>query len=68
MEVLSPTSMRRDLTRKLAGYFKVESICHYLIVDAEGAVVIHYGRPADGIHPPRLSARGKSRSIRQGSC
>ncbi len=59
VEMLSPSSMRRDLTGNVAGYFKVESICHYLIVDAEGAVIIHYGRSADGIHPPKIIHEGE---------
>lgn len=59
VEVLSPTSMRRDLTGKVAGYFKVESIRHYLIVDAEGAVIIDYSRSADGIHPPKIVRDGE---------
>ncbi len=59
VEVLSPTSIRRDLTGKVAGYFKVESILHYLIVDAEGSVIIQYSRSADGIHPPKIVREGE---------
>src|SRR5208337_1062180 len=59
VEVLSPSSMRRDLTGKVAGYFKVESIRHYLIVDAEEAVIIHYGRSAEGIFPPKIIRDGQ---------
>ncbi|MGO9171122.1 MAG: hypothetical protein ACLP7P_04045 [Rhodomicrobium sp.] len=66
VEVLSPSSMRRDLTRKVAGYFKVESIRHYLIADAEEAVIITMAGLRRGFSRPRLSATGKSRSIRQG--
>ncbi|MBI4723912.1 MAG: Uma2 family endonuclease [Rhodomicrobium sp.] len=59
VEVLSPTSMRRDLTEKVAGYFKVQSIRHYLIVDPEGAVIIHHSRSADGIFPPKIIREGE---------
>ncbi len=59
VEVLSPTSMRRDLTDKVAGYFKVDSIRHYLIVDPEGAVIIHHSRSADGIFPPKIVREGQ---------
>jgi Uma2 family endonuclease len=58
-EVLSPASRRRDLGDKVAGYFRVESICHYLIVDPEGAVIIHHSRSADGIIPPKFIREGK---------
>jgi Uma2 family endonuclease len=58
-EVLSPSSMRRDLDDKVAGYFRVESIRHYLIVDPEGAMIIHHGRSADGIFPPKIIREGK---------
>jgi Uma2 family endonuclease len=41
-EVLSPSSQRIDATRKLAGYFQVPSIAHYLIVDPDQAMIIHH--------------------------
>jgi Uma2 family endonuclease len=59
VEVLSPTSMRRDLAEKVAGYFKVPSILHYLIVDSEGAVIIHHSRSGEGIFPPRIIREGE---------
>ena len=59
VEVLSPSSMRRDLAEKVAGYFLVPSILHYLIVDAEGAVIIHHSRSAEGIFPPRIIHEGE---------
>jgi hypothetical protein len=30
-----------------------------LIVDAEGAVIIHYGRSAEGIFPPKIIREGQ---------
>ncbi len=44
VEVLSPSNALRDLRDKLAGYFKVESVAHYLIVDPDEVLVIHHQR------------------------
>lgn len=44
VEVISPSSERDDTGRKLAEYFSVESIQHYLIVDSVRCVVIHHAR------------------------
>ena len=49
VEVLSPSNALRDLRDKLAGYFKVESVAHYLIVDPDEALIIHHQRRGDGI-------------------
>jgi Uma2 family endonuclease len=46
VEVLSPSSVNRDTTAKLTGYFSVASIEHYLVVDAEDRLVVHYKRTA----------------------
>jgi Uma2 family endonuclease len=43
-EVLSPDSVDRDHGEKLPGYFTVESIQHYLIVDPERRMIIHHRR------------------------
>jgi Uma2 family endonuclease len=47
VEVLSPSSQRIDPTRKLAGYFRVPSIVHYLIVDPDQPLIIHHARQKD---------------------
>jgi Uma2 family endonuclease len=53
VEVLSPSTAKRDRTDKLAGYFKVPSIEHYLIVDPEEHEVAWYRRATGGTyHPP----------------
>ena len=44
VEVVSPTSARRDLGVKVAGYFSLPSLVHYLIVDPEDRLVIHHSR------------------------
>ena len=49
VEVLSSSTRRVDLSQKLAGYFKLPSLAHYLIVDPTQPVVIHHSRGADAI-------------------
>ncbi|HRO10752.1 Uma2 family endonuclease, partial [Amaricoccus sp.] len=41
VEVVSPSSRGIDRGAKLAGYFSVPSVRHYLIVDTDAKVVIH---------------------------
>jgi Uma2 family endonuclease len=50
VEVLSPGSAERDLDDKLAGYFLVPTIQHYLIVNPEARRLVHQARAADGMH------------------
>ena len=44
VEVLSPKTRGNDLTRKLAAYFQVPSVRHYLIFWADRPQVIHHRR------------------------
>jgi Uma2 family endonuclease len=44
VEVLSPTTAHSDTSAKLIGYFKVPSVVHYLVVDADDCTVTHYTR------------------------
>jgi Uma2 family endonuclease len=46
VEVLSPATRHIDLSIKLAGYLRVPSILHYLIVDPAQPMVIHHARQA----------------------
>lgn len=48
IEVASPTTKAYDAGAKLEGYFKVESVRHYLIVDPKRRRVIHHMRQDDG--------------------
>lgn len=48
VEVPSPGTRSRDTGQKLADYFRVPSIRHYLIVDADEPLVIHHRRTEDG--------------------
>ena len=44
VEVLSPSTAKNDVTVKLRWYLTVESIVHYLIVDAVEKTVLHHRR------------------------
>jgi Uma2 family endonuclease len=57
VEVLSPSSVKRDLSDKLAGYFLVPSIAHYLVIDPEESEVIWYRRAAGGMLEPPVPLR-----------
>jgi Uma2 family endonuclease len=57
VEVLSPSTARRDRTDKLAGYFKVPSVEHYLIVSPQEHEVIWYHRGPDGGHAAPVPLR-----------
>jgi Uma2 family endonuclease len=46
VEVLSPSTAKRDHGVKLTGYFTLPSLAHYLIVDPERQVLIHHRRSA----------------------
>ena len=47
VEVLSPSTEHRDQGRKLADYFRLPSVAHYLIIDPDETLVIHHQRRAD---------------------
>lgn len=44
IEVLSPGTRHIDLSLKLAGYFRLPSVVHYLIVDPLQPLIIHHAR------------------------
>jgi len=44
VEVLSPSTRHVDAAAKLAGYFSLPSLWHYLIIDPDKRVVIHHRR------------------------
>ena len=53
VEVLSPSSIKRDLADKLAGYFQVASIQHYLVLDPdEKEIIWHCRSKAGGLETP----------------
>ena len=49
VEVLSPGTASTDTGGKLAGYFRVPSVAHYLIVHPTRRVVTHHRRAGAGI-------------------
>jgi Uma2 family endonuclease len=63
VEVLSPSSVKRDLADKLVGYFKVASIQHYLVLDPEECEVIWHRRAAGGALEQPLTLREGSFTI-----
>ena len=48
VEVLSPSIRDIDKTAKLADYFRIPGLSHYLIVDLGRRHVLHYRRQPDG--------------------
>ena len=58
VEVLSQSTARKDLTDKLAGYFRVPSIMHYVIADPDSQELIYYRRQGEGIAPPAILKNG----------
>ena len=48
VEVVSPSSRGIDRGVKLASYFSLPSVRHYLIVDTDSQVVIHHRREDEG--------------------
>jgi len=57
-EVLLPSTRHVDLSAKLAGYLRVPSIAHYLIVDPVQPLIIHHGREADDTFLTRVVRHG----------
>jgi Uma2 family endonuclease len=49
VEVLSPSTRNLDKAVKLADYFRVPGLAHYLIIDLGRRHVLHYGRRSDGV-------------------
>jgi Uma2 family endonuclease len=49
VEVVSPTSARSDTGTKIAEYFQVESVRHYLIIDPYSDLIIQHSRAEMGI-------------------
>ena len=54
VEVLSPSTRNIDSSRKLAGYFGLPSVVHYLLVPTEPGSIVHHRRGAGGGIETRL--------------
>jgi len=61
VEVLSPSTRHIDASAKLAGYFRVPSVAHYLIVDPGLRLVIHHARGDAGAIATRIVSDGRLR-------
>jgi Uma2 family endonuclease len=48
VEVVSPSSAHTDTSAKLIGYFKLNSVRHYLVIDPDSRIVTHHSRAGDG--------------------
>ena len=57
VEVLSPSTHYRDFGVKLAGYFQVASVQHYLILDPDRRRLIHHRR-GEGLIETRVLGEG----------
>ena len=58
VEVLSPSTRRIDASAKLAGYFRLPSVMHYLIVDPDKPLVLHHARGSGETILTRVVAQG----------
>jgi Uma2 family endonuclease len=58
VEVLSRSTRGRDTGAKLADYFRLPSLHHYLIVRTDDRVIIHHARAADGAIMTRILHEG----------
>jgi Uma2 family endonuclease len=61
VEVLSPSTPSRDEGKKLAAYFSLPSVQHYLVIDADDRIVVHHRRGRDGRIEPTTFRAGALR-------
>ncbi len=58
VEVLLPSTRHIDASAKLAGYFSLASVHHYLIIDPEPHRLIHHARGEEDTITTRLLSEG----------
>ena len=58
VEVLSPATAYRDVSGKLAGYFRLESIEHYLIIDPDRRLLVYHARVEGGCMATSIISEG----------
>jgi Uma2 family endonuclease len=58
VEVLSPSTRAHDAGAKLADYFRLPSLCHYLLVRTERPTVIHHRRGEGDLIETRIVTAG----------
>jgi Uma2 family endonuclease len=61
VEVLSDGTAARDHGVKLAGYFSLPSLAHYLILDADSRMAIHHKRGLGDVIETRILRDGQIR-------
>ena len=59
VEVLSPSTRHVDAQIKLAGYFRLPSVEHYLVVDPDKPLIIHHARATDDSIRTRIVTEGR---------
>ncbi len=57
-EILSPSTAHVDKGEKLAGYFKLASVMHYLVIDPDAMSLTHHRRQPDGSIAASVHADG----------
>jgi Uma2 family endonuclease len=58
VEILSPSTRHLDAQMKLAGYFRLPSVAHYLVIDPDKPLVMHHARTGDGPILTRIVSDG----------
>jgi len=59
VEVLSPSTAKRDLADKLTGYFSLPTVQHYLVIDpAEREIIWHRRAAGTALEPPLTLREG----------
>lgn len=58
VEVLSPSTRRVDVSKKLSLYFRLPSVSHYLIVDLEQRLILHHARSENDTILTRIVGEG----------
>ncbi len=61
VEVVSPSTATADTSEKLAEYFTLPSVQHYLILDPQRATLIHHARRDAGLIETRVHTGGTLR-------
>ncbi len=61
VEVLSPSTRARDAGAKLADYFRLPSVCHYLLLRTDTRSAIHHARGEDGVITTTILTGGELR-------
>lgn len=58
VEILSPSARQFDVSIKLAGYFRLQSVAHYLIVEPTQPLIVHHSRGAGDTILTRVITEG----------